>query len=247
MRAVRDSPGSGFPIVNEMIPACDAGPFRRGCGAAVALGVLLLLFVSVFGVVLPARAFAGWAEIPVGAAGTIAGSPDARLQRYGFQSAVPLEDRLSAGTTGFLRTISKRFRQLRRVFAVALLRWQSWVGGALLFLSLAVIAPVLDREILQVWARSGLRAFVRELWAAIAVYTRLLRDARAPAVGKALLLFAVVYGVSNRDLMADGYGILGGLADDFLLVILASRSFMRMCDDEIVEEHAVRVAAARTT
>jgi len=159
--------------------------------------------------------------------------------------AVPLEDRLSAGTTGFLRTISKKFRQLKRVVANSALRWRSWLGGALMFLGFAVVAPVLDRSVIEVWQREGFRAFLRSLVAGAAVYIRLLRDSRAPLVGKALLAFAVVYGVSGQDLMPDRAGILDGLLDDFVLLILASRGFMRMCSDEIVEEQAMRVAAAR--
>jgi uncharacterized membrane protein YkvA (DUF1232 family) len=159
--------------------------------------------------------------------------------------AVPLEDRLSAGTTGFLRTISKQFRQLKRVVANSALRWRSWLGGALIFLGFAIVAPVLDRTVIEVWQREGLRAFLRALFGGVAVYVRLLRDSRAPLVGKALLAFAVVYGVSGRDLMPDAAGIVDGLLDDFLLLILASRGFMRMCPDEIVEEQAIRVAAAR--
>lgn len=228
------------------MPVDEAGWLSREFWRRVRLASLLLFSGILCGIVLPSHALAESREVSAETVSRFMRVGGGRLAGVAFQSAVPLEDRLSAGTTGFLRTISKRFRQMRRVFAVALLRWRSWVGGALMFLSLAVVAPVLDREILQVWARSGIRAFARELWAAIAVYTKLLRDSRAPTVGKALLLFAVVYGVSNRDLMADGYGILGGLADDFVLVVLASRSFMRMCDDDIVAEHAEKVAAARS-
>ena len=167
------------------------------------------------------------------------------LVLVGLQSAAPLEDQLSAGTTGFLRLISKRFRQMKRVVANAMVRWRSWLGGALVFLGLAVVAPVVDRSVLEVWRREGLVAFWRAMTAGVAVYVRLLRDGRAPAVGKALIAFAVIYGVANRDLMVDAIGIVGGLADDFLLIVLTSRGFMRMCPDEIVEEHAMRVAAAR--
>lgn len=161
----------------------------------------------------------------------------------GFASAVPFEDRLSAGTTGFLRTISKRFRQLRRVLGTALARWRTWLGGALAFAFFAAVVPVLDAAVIDVWRREGLRAFLRALLAGMAVYVRLLRDSRSPAVGKALLVFAIVYGVAGRDLMVDGSGFAAGLADDFVLLVLVSRAFMRMCPDALVEEHAVRVAA----
>jgi len=162
-----------------------------------------------------------------------------------FTNVAPLEDRLSAGTTGFLRSISKSFRQMRRVLASSLVRWRSWVGGALVFLGLAVVAPAVDRSVIDVWRRDGARAFWRALTAGIAVYVRLIRSGRSPAVGKGLIAFAVVYGVANRDLLPDNAGLVRGFADDLLLIVLASRGFMRMCPDELIEEQAVRVSAAR--
>jgi len=96
---------------------------------------------------------------------------------------------------------------------------------------------------------------MRELSLALAVYLRLLLDGRTPFVGKALLIFAVAYGASGRDLFPDRYGAAGMLplslrqlmsfADDVILLILAARSFMLLCPQEIVEEHAIAAAQAR--
>lgn len=159
--------------------------------------------------------------------------------------AAPIESRLSAGTTGFLRTVSKRFRQMRKVLANAVARWQAWLGGAMVFVVLAVVAPVVDRSLLSVWQMDGLRPFGRAFTAAVVVYVRLVLDRRTPGLGKGLLLFAVVYGASGTDIMPDRAGLVWGLSDDILLIVLASRSFMRMCPDALVDEHARRVAERR--
>jgi len=162
-----------------------------------------------------------------------------------FAQSIPIESRLSAGTTGLLRTVRQRFRQMRRVLANAAARWQMWLGGASVFIALSVVAPVIDRTLLGIWKTQGGRAFLRALSSAVVVYVRLLFDGRAPGIGKGLIAFAVVYGASSTDIMPDRAGLIWGFTDDIILIILASRSFMRMCPDELIEEHAVRVATIR--
>lgn len=157
--------------------------------------------------------------------------------------AAPVEEQLSAGTTGMLRSFTQSLRRLGRVLSMAALRWQMWLGGALAFGLLVVVAPVLDRSLLETWRRDGLRAFVRSGVAAMAVYMRLLRDSRSPILGKSLLVFAVVYGVSSLDILPDAQGFPRGVLDDLVLVVLTSRSFMRMCPDWLIEEHALIVAS----
>lgn len=162
-----------------------------------------------------------------------------------YVQSVPIENRLSAGATGFLRTVSKNFRQLRKVLGNAATRWRSWLGGAAVFLVLAVTAPVLDRSLLRIWQYDGGRAFLNALFSALVVYVRLLFDGRTPALGKALIAFAVWYGVAGADLMPDRFGLIWGLSDDIILIVLSSRSFMKMCPDELISEHAAKVAARR--
>lgn len=197
-----------------------ARPFTRVC---LCLGILLALPVGLEGREL-------W---PARGPGVL------------YAQALPIERQLSAGTTGFLRTVSKRFRQMRKVFANAAARWQAWIGGASIFLLLSVVAPVVDRSVLGIWRAEGGRAFIRALSAAVVVYVRLLLDSRTPALGKALVAFAVIYGASGSDIMPDRAGLVWGLSDDIILIVLASRSLMRMCPDELIAEHAVRVANSR--
>lgn len=172
------------------------------------------------------------------------GAPTLPASGMSVQS-VPIENRLSAGATGLLRTVSKNFRQLRKVLVNAATRWKTWLGGATVFLLLAVTAPVVDRALLRIWQYEGGRAFLAAFSGAVVVYVRLLFDGRSPALGKALIAFAVVYGVAGADLMPDRFGLIWGLSDDIILMILSSRSFMKMCPDELVNEHAVRVASLR--
>lgn len=153
----------------------------------------------------------------------------------------PVEERLSAGTTGLLRSLRQSFRRMGRVLSTAAARWQMWLGGALAFTVLVLVAPVVDRALFETWRRDGFKVFLRSAIAATAVYARLLRDPRAPILGKSLLAFAVVYGVSGADIIPD-HRFPRGIVDDLVLVVLASRSFMRMCPDYLIEEHALVVA-----
>ena len=77
-----------------------------------------------------------------------------------------------------------------------------------------------------------------------AVYVRLLCDRHAPMVGKLAVAFAIAYGVASRDLMPDAW-FPAGLLDDLLVVVLASRGFMLICPEHLVQEHAARTTRAR--
>lgn len=158
--------------------------------------------------------------------------------------AQPLETRLSAGTTGLLRTLRKRARQFGRNLRYGLGRWSAWFGALVVFGVLAVILPLLGRDSLRTFREEGLAAFLSELSLAVAVYVRLLIDGRTPFVGKALLAFAVVYGAASHDLVPDRRSPLTFL-DDVILLVLASRSFMMLCPQDIVDEHALAAAQAR--
>lgn len=159
-------------------------------------------------------------------------------------SAPPIESQLSAGTTNLLRTIRKNVRQVIRKFRYGVGQWSRWLGGLVVFLVVGLVVPLLGREGLRTFRNEGFLAFSRQLSLAMAVYVRLLIDGRTPVVGKALLVFAVVYGAAPRDLLPDRFGVLN-YVDDIVLLILASRSFMMLCPQAIVEEHALAAAARR--
>jgi uncharacterized membrane protein YkvA (DUF1232 family) len=155
----------------------------------------------------------------------------------------PLENRLSAGATGLLRTMRKRGRQIFRNLQYGAGRWTAWFGALILFAVIGLVVPLLGRDSLKTFREEGLLAFMRELSLALAVYLRLLIDSRTPMVGKALLAFAIAYGASSRDLLPDRIA-LQSVIDDLVLLVLASRSFMMLCPQEIVEEHALAAAQA---
>jgi uncharacterized membrane protein YkvA (DUF1232 family) len=158
--------------------------------------------------------------------------------------AQPIENRLSAGTTQLLRSLRKRVRQVVRRLRYGIGQWSTWLGALVVFLVLGLVLPLLGRDSWKTFREEGLREFLRELSLALAVYIRLLIDGRTPMIGKALLAFALAYGASGRDIFPDG-GSRFGLLDDLVLLVLVARSFMLLCPQEIVEEHAMAAAHAR--
>ncbi|MFQ5668404.1 MAG: YkvA family protein [Candidatus Binatia bacterium] len=159
-------------------------------------------------------------------------------------AAPVFERRLSLGTTNLFKTVRRRVRRLVKTIRWSATKWVDWVTAALGFSLVGLLAPLLDRALLTTWRERGFQAFWASMTLAAAVYVRLLADRRAPMVGKALLAFAVVYGVARHDLLPD-YVVPEGFVDDLVLIILASRCFLRLCPDWLVEEHALEAARKR--
>jgi uncharacterized membrane protein YkvA (DUF1232 family) len=78
--------------------------------------------------------------------------------------------------------------------------------------------------------------FVRHLPNFVRLFARLLRDARVPAYGKALLAAAAVYCVSPLDFIPDLLPMLGQV-DDLALFVMACRTFISLAPKEVVQEH----------
>jgi uncharacterized membrane protein YkvA (DUF1232 family) len=155
----------------------------------------------------------------------------------------PIEARLSVGTTRFLRTVRRWTRRLLRIISWSAQQWANWTVSAVGVVVFALLAPIVDRQLLRTWREHGFAAFRASIGLALAIYIRLLVDRRAPAIGKVLLGFGVLYGVAPHDLLPDRIGVLG-LVDDAIVVGLTSRVFTRLCPDRLVEEHAVKAARA---
>jgi uncharacterized membrane protein YkvA (DUF1232 family) len=158
-------------------------------------------------------------------------------------TAQPLEEALSVGATQMLRTVRRWIRGFGRTVSWSLQQWADWTVGSLGIIVLALFAPLVDRQLFGAWRRNGFGAFRVSAILALAVYVRLLFDRRAPAIGKLLLLFAVLFGVAPNDLLPDRLSVIG-FVDDVVAVSLASRIFTRLCPDRLVEEHAVKAASA---
>jgi len=122
-------------------------------------------------------------------------------------------------------------------------RWAEWLLRATLFFALTIVAPLLDPELVLAWREKGWRGARRSLLLGAAVHVRLLLDRRSPLVGKLAVVVALGYGVVSSDLLPDNSLPIGAL-DDVLAIVLASRGFMLLCPQSLVEDHAMRAASA---
>lgn len=156
----------------------------------------------------------------------------------------PFEQELSAGTTTLLKTMRYRIRRIARFVGWSLNRWARWLTRALVFSALVLLAPLLDMALVRAWKERGWRGVGRSLLRGLVVYAGLLLDRHAPVIGKVAILLAVAYGVASRDLLPDASFPVGAL-DDVLAVVLASRGFLLLCPERLVETHAVRAAGTQ--
>lgn len=76
------------------------------------------------------------------------------------------------------------------------------------------------------------------------LFWRLLKDSRVPVWPKLLLFLAVGYVLAPVDFLPDFLLALGQI-DDFLVIFLGLRAFIRLCPREIVQEHVRAIAAGR--
>ncbi len=156
----------------------------------------------------------------------------------------PLESQLGDGATGLLKGVRYGIRRFLRLLRWSAKRWVGWTTRGLSFLLVALVGALLDPALVRVWRDKGLRGLRTSVTLALAVYVRLLLDRRAPIVGKTALAFAIAYGIASWDLVRDS-SLPAGVLDDVVVVALASRCFLLLCPDALVEEHAVRAARAR--
>jgi uncharacterized membrane protein YkvA (DUF1232 family) len=175
-----------------------------------------------------------------------------------FSVALPARLEVADGAVGDFETADERlnidasqaFQALRRgvrhvvwFFRWSTARWAEWLLRAAAFLILAVAMPLLDRELVSTWRQTGWRGVRRVLVLGAAVHMRLLMDRRAPVLGKLAVLVALGYGVVSRDVVPDNFFPVGFL-DDMVVVSLASRGFMLLCPQSLVESHANLAASA---
>jgi uncharacterized membrane protein YkvA (DUF1232 family) len=157
--------------------------------------------------------------------------------------AEPFEDQLSAGVTSLFKSIRYGVRRATRFLRWSVNRWAVWMLRALGFFVLAVLAPLVNRDLLAAWREKGWQSLRTSIRLGVAVYMRLLLDRHAPLFGKLAIAFALAYGVASRDLVPDASLPLGVL-DDAFAIVLASRAFMLLCPESLVEEHAILAARA---
>jgi uncharacterized membrane protein YkvA (DUF1232 family) len=82
--------------------------------------------------------------------------------------------------------------------------------------------------------------FWRGQWLEIQLAWRLLRDRRVPLYKKAVPLFVIVYLLSPFDLVPGFLPVIGQI-DDFALLVLGLKLFIRLAPAEVVREHRERL------
>jgi uncharacterized membrane protein YkvA (DUF1232 family) len=151
------------------------------------------------------------------------------------------EQWFSIRASHFLKSANREAVQLLRYLQWSAGTWMRWTSKASVFMLFALLVPLLDRALVRSCRTHGFRALLISVALAVAVYVRLLLDRNTPIMGKGLLALAIVYGVAPHDLVPD-YLLPVGLIDDVIAVTVASRCFMRLCPDRLVERHALRAS-----
>ena len=155
----------------------------------------------------------------------------------------PSEGGLRVQRNQLFKSLRRGIRSVLRFLRWSVDRWADWLVRLLCFLGVALVAPLLDRSLVTTWRQKGWRDALRAILLGSAVFVRLLLDHKAPLLGKLLVALGLLYGVASSDLMPDASLPLGVL-DDIVAVGLASRVFMRLCPDSLIEAHALRASRA---
>jgi len=109
------------------------------------------------------------------------------------------------------------------------------VGCQVRLSSIALLRSLGLRRVIQLFAH--LPSFFK-------LFLRLLKDPRVSLRPKFLLVGILFYLISPADLLPDL--ILGlGQLDDLMVILLGLKFFLRLCPQEVVQEHVQSIAAER--
>ena len=85
--------------------------------------------------------------------------------------------------------------------------------------------------------------FIINLPKFIKLHYRLFMDSRTPMNAKVALTLALIYIISPVDLVPDLLIPIIGYADDIIILIAASRYFLKACPQQLVTEHVEKIEA----
>lgn len=146
------------------------------------------------------------------------------------------EERLGAWTRERLQDIRRTVRKvgwlMNRSFSV----WWKWFKRSARFCLIALAAALADRQLVAAWRSEGMRVVINYVPLMLYVYARLLLTPRVRVIGKVLLILSIAYGVRRSDLIFDGRS--GGMIDDIVLIVVATRFFLYTCPEELVSDFA---------
>jgi hypothetical protein len=146
------------------------------------------------------------------------------------------EERLGSWTRERLRDVRRTARRVSWLFNRSLSVWWKWFKRSARFCLIALAAALADGELVAAWRREGMRVIINYVPLMLYVYARLLLTPRVRLIGKVLLVLSIAYGVRRSDLIFDGRS--GGMIDDIVLIVVATRFFLYTCPEELVSAYA---------
>jgi uncharacterized membrane protein YkvA (DUF1232 family) len=156
----------------------------------------------------------------------------------GLQSTdEPFERSLGSFTKARLKEGRRLVRGMYGTVSRSFGKWSQWLRRALPFLLVALIAALADPGLVAAWRSDGLRVLATYVPLMLYVYGRLLVSRRVRVAGKLFLLAAFLYGVKRRDLLVDRSAI-PGLVDDIALIVVATRTFLSTCSEQLISGFA---------
>lgn len=143
-------------------------------------------------------------------------------------------------TYNFLKDIRRWSIRFARVIKRSAYYWFDWLLTAVTLLLFGGLVSAIDLRIIAIGWRRGLRVALGYAWIGFVVFLRLLRDPRIAGRLRLVLPAALLYGIISSSWIETGIPLVDA-TDEWLIVGLASRWFVRRCPDEIVEQHAAEV------
>jgi len=151
----------------------------------------------------------------------------------------PIERQIGTFAKRFLRNLRRTAKMPVWMFWRAVDWWRPWIKRGLFSFGVAVVAALADGGLVNAWRTEGLRTLLTYSGLMLYVYGRLLFSSGVHLAPKLLLVGALIYGVVRRDLVPDR-GLLPGRLDDIILIVIATRTFVYACPEELVSEFADR-------
>lgn len=146
------------------------------------------------------------------------------------------EEKLGGWTRQILRDVRRTVRRVRWLLDRSFSVWWKWFKRSARFLLVALAAALADGQLVAAWRREGIRVLINYVPLMLYVYARLLLSSRVRLIGKVLLALSIAYGVRRSDLIFDGRS--GGMIDDIVLIVVATRFFLYTCPEELVSTYA---------
>jgi uncharacterized membrane protein YkvA (DUF1232 family) len=204
------------------------GTVVRCSVSAVLLGVAIGAAALAFASVVPTR---------------LAAADLGFLQNLALQEQTP-EQEVRGFVRQTYRDLRRWLRRSSRLLGRSAGMWGKWLKRAVFSFMTIAIFLMADRSLISAWRRQGLSVLAKNAPLILIVYLRLLLTPRVAALAKVFMLLAIVYGIKRSELIPDR-GFLSGKLDDFVLLGLATRAFVRSCPSALVERHAAEAIGWR--